>query len=151
MTDGLHGRCMRTLAAGSVALALLLVFAGPALALFKSAVVGGPSTIATSTLAAPGKASASQYLCRTGKVSEVEVGWSATSSTYATSYEVERATVAAGPYTAVASVAIGKSSYIDAGPLAYSTTYYYRVSSVFRSWSTANAYTSVKTLNKSCA
>ncbi len=145
-----RGRYLRSLGVGCLVLAVTLVAARPALALFKSSVVGGPSTIATSSLAAPGKASASQYNCRLSKASEVEVGWSATSSTYATSYEVERATVSAGPYTAVASVAIGKSSYIDVGPLAYSTTYYYRVSSMFKSWSTATAYTSVKTLSKSC-
>ena len=150
MRGVLQGRWARSLAVGSLVLTVGLLLAVPALAIFTKIATGGPVTVATASLAAPGKASTSQYNCRSGKSPEVEVGWSATTSTYATSYAVERATVAAGPYTLLSSVAIGKLSYIDVGPLSYSTTYYYRVSSIFKSWSTSTAYSTVKTLNKFC-
>ena len=122
-----------------------------ALAVFTHAAAGGPLTVATSTLSAPTGASAAQVSCRTNKNPEIEVSWSATSSSYATSYEVERATASSGPYTAVSSVPIAETSYTDkSGSLGYSTTYYYRVSSVFHSWSTSSTSASVKTLSKFC-
>jgi hypothetical protein len=122
-----------------------------ALAAFNQTVVGGPLTVATSTLAAPAKLSATEVNCRTNKTPEIEVSWSATSSSYATSYTIERATASSGPYTSVSGVAIGKTTYIDSsGALVYSTTYYYRVSTVYRSWSSTSAAASVKTLSKNC-
>jgi hypothetical protein len=122
-----------------------------ALAVFNETVVGGPLVVTTSTLAAPGKASATQINCRTNKNPEIEVNWSATSSTYASSYTVERATVSAGPYTEVSSVATGETSYTDkSGSLGYSTTYYYRVAAIYHSWSATSASTTVKTLSKFC-
>ncbi len=130
---------------------VMLASAQAALAVFTHAAAGGPQTIATSTLAAPKGVSAAQVNCRTNKSPEIEIGWSATSSTYATSYTVERASASAGPYTAVASVPIAETSYTDkSGALASSTTYYYRVSAVYRSWSATSAAASVKTLSKFC-
>jgi hypothetical protein len=130
----------------------LLVSAQVALAVFTKVVTGGPLTVATSTLSPPSGVTASQFNCRTNRTSEIEVAWSATSSGYATSYTVERATASSGPYTALSSVPIGKTSYTDSsGSLAYSTTYYYRVSAVYRSWSATSAAASVKTLSKTCS
>jgi hypothetical protein len=128
-----------------------LVCAPMALAVFNKTVVGGPLTVATSRLASAGEVNATQSNCRVNKGVEIGVTWSATSSSYATSYTVERATASSGPYTSVASVEINKQSYTDSsGSLAYSTTYYYRVSAVYRSWSTASTTDSVKTLSKNC-
>jgi hypothetical protein len=128
-----------------------LVFAPVALAVFTHAAAGGPQTVATSTLAAPKGVAAAQVNCRLDKSPEVEVKWSATSSTYATSYEVERATSSAGSYTELASVAYGKTSYTDKSTsLASSTTYYYRVTAEYQSWSATSVAASVKTLSKSC-
>ena len=122
-----------------------------ALAVFSKGVLGGPMTVGTSTLAAAGEVSATQSNCRTNKGVEIGVTWSASSSTYATSYTVERATASSGPYTTVGSVEINKRSYTDSsGSLAYTTTYYYRVSVVYRSWSATSTADSVKTLSKSC-
>jgi hypothetical protein len=130
---------------------VLLAGAPVALALFTHTATGGPLTVASATLAAPGSVKAAQVSCRTNKTPEVEVSWSATSSAYATSYTVERATASAGPYTSVSSVPIGETAYTDKGAsLASSTTYYYRVSAVFRSWNAASTSGSVKTLSKSC-
>jgi hypothetical protein len=129
----------------------VLVCAPMALALFNKSAVGGPLTVATSTLAAASEVNATQSNCRVNKGVEIEVTWSASSSSYATDYTVERATASSGPYTAVTSVASSKRSYTDSsGSLAYSTTYYYRVSVVYRSWNTASTADSVKTLSKYC-
>lgn len=129
----------------------MLASAQAALAVFTHIATGGPLTVATSTLAAPGKVSAAQVNCRVSKTPEIEVSWSASSSSYATSYTVERATASSGPYTSESSVAIGKTSYIDSsGSLGYSTTYYYRVSTVYHSWTAQSTTASVKTLNKNC-
>jgi hypothetical protein len=129
----------------------MLAGAPLALAVFNKTIAGGPLTVATSTLAASAKGTAAQVNCRTNKTPEIEVSWSATSSTYASSYTVERATASAGPYSSVASVAIGQTSYIDkSAALGYSTTYYYRVVTVFYSWSATSTSASVKTLSKIC-
>jgi hypothetical protein len=122
-----------------------------ALAVFNKSALGGPLTVATSTLTASAKVTAAQVNCRLDKNPEIEVSWSATSSSYATSYSVERATTSAGPYTSVSSVPIDETSYIDkSASLAYSTTYYYRVSTVYHSWSATSTSASVKTLSKVC-
>ena len=131
--------------------AALLAGAPVALAVFNKIATGGPLTVATSTLAAPGKAAATQVNCHINKSPEVEVRWSATSSSYASTYMVERATASVGPYTAVSSVPIGETAYTDkSASLAYSSTYYYRVSAVYRSWNAVSTSGSVKTLGKSC-
>jgi hypothetical protein len=131
--------------------AVLLLSAQVALAVFSKTAAGGPLTVATSTLAAPGKATATQVGCRSNKTPEIEVRWSATSSSYASTYTVERATASSGPYTSVSSVPIGETTYTDkSASLASSTTYHYRVSAVYYSWNEASTSGSVKTLSKSC-
>ncbi len=135
----------------ALVMAVTLASAPVALAVFAHTAAGGPLTVASATLAAPGNVKASQISCRTNKTPEIEVSWSATSSTYATSYSVERATASSGPYTALGSAAVGETSYTDKSvSLGYSTTYYYRVSSVFHSWSTSSTSASLKTLSKYC-
>lgn len=137
--------------AGLLLAVAALVCAPMALAVFNKTVHGGPMTVGTSTLAGAGEVNATQSNCRVNKGVEIGVTWSASSSTYVTSYTVERATASSGPYTAVSSVEASKRSYTDgSGSLAYSTTYYYRVSAVYRSWITASTADSVKTLSKSC-
>ncbi len=122
-----------------------------ALAVFNDSAAGGPLTLITATLSPAKGVTAAQVNCRTNKNPEIELDWTATNSTYATSYTVERATASAGPYTSVASVAIGKTAYTDSsGALASSTTYYYRVAAVYRSWSAPSTAASVKTLSKFC-
>lgn len=143
-----HASCV----VGVIFAATAMLCAPVALAVFSKSVVGGPLMLATSTLSPASGVSATQYNCRTNKPIEISVAWSATNSSYATSYTVERATASAGPYTSVSSVEIGKRTYIDnGGSLAYSTTYYYRVSAVYHLWSAASTATAVKTLSKSCS
>jgi hypothetical protein len=129
----------------------MLASAQVALAVFTHTATGGPLTVATATLSPPTGVSATQVNCRINKNPEIEVSWTATSSTWASTYTVERATASTGPYTSVASVAIGKTSYTDkSASLGYSTTYYYRVAAVYQSWSATSTPASVKTLNSLC-
>jgi hypothetical protein len=151
MATALHRRWISSLVIAVLVAAFALTGAQIALAVFITAKVGGPLTVATGSLGAAGSLTAAQVNCRTNKSPEIELEWTVTSSTYATSYAVERATASAGPYTSVATVALDKTSYTDSsGALASSTTYYYRVSVVFHSWSKPSAYVSVKTLSKFC-
>lgn len=148
----LKGRTYRRLAILPLALCLMLASTQIALAVFSKAVTGGPLTVASATLAAPTKTSVSQANCRPNKTPEITVTWSASSSSYLTSYSVERATASNGPYTSVASLATSYTSYADSSAaLGYSTTYYYRVSAVYKSWTAVSSSASVKTLSKSCA
>jgi len=148
----MHLRRRHISAAVPVLLAIaMLASAQAALAVFNKAVTGGPLTVVTSMLSPPTGVAATQVNCRLDKNPEIEVSWSATTSTYASSYTVERATASAGPYTALGSVTIGKTSYIDKSvSLGYSITYYYRVTAVYDSWSTTSTVASVKTLSKLC-
>jgi fibronectin type 3 domain-containing protein len=146
------GRTYTRVAILAILACVLLAGAPVALAVFTHTVTGGPLTVASATLASPGSVKATQVNCRTNRTPEVEVSWSETSSTYASSYTVERATASSGPYTSVASVPIGETSYTDkSGSLGYSTTYFYRVIAVFHSWSTSSTGASVKTLTRLCA
>jgi hypothetical protein len=136
----------------SVLLAVaMLASAQAALAVFTHTATGGPLTVATSTLTPAKGLAAAQVNCRSNKNPEIEVSWTATSSTYATSYTVERATASTGPYTSLGSVAIGKTSYTDkSASLTYSTTYYYRVAAVYASWTATSTTASIKTLDSLC-
>jgi hypothetical protein len=126
--------------------------AGPQLAqaLFSATATGGPQTLASSTLAPATGLSASQLECHKSRSPEVALKWSASSSEYATSYAVERATAKSGPFTTLATVAVTQRSYTDGASLGYSTTYYYRVSAVFQSWSSPSAIASATTPSKTC-
>jgi hypothetical protein len=141
------------LSAAALGLLLVVFLAGApvALAVFGHTATGGPQAVATGTLLSPSNLKATQVNCRVNRSPEIQLGWTATESSYASGYAIERAAASAGPYTTVGSVALGTNSYTDtSGALAYSTTYYYRVSASFHSWSAASAVASVKTLSKSC-
>jgi hypothetical protein len=120
-----------------------------ALALFTDSERGGPETVSSATLSPASSVAAAQVNCRTSKAIEVNVTWTESSSSYVTSYSIERSTNSNG-YTVMGSVAAGKTSYTDSESLGYSTTYYYRVSAVYRAWSATSTTVSVKTLNKNC-
>jgi hypothetical protein len=128
----------------------MLAYAPVALALFTSSKTGGPQTIATATMAAPTNVSATQINCRLNRSPEVKIAWTASSSSYVSSYTIERATASNGSYAALGSVAASDTSYTDSSSLNYSTTYYYRVVAVLHDWSASSGAYSVKTLNQIC-
>jgi hypothetical protein len=135
----------------AVCVCVALVLTPVALAVFTDPASGGPFTVSSATLSPATKLAVAQPNCRSGKGVELGLTWTATSSSYATSYAVERATSASGPFTLVASLPSTQAAYTDSsGSLAYSTTYYYRVSAVYRSWTAASTVSSIKTLNKFC-
>jgi cellulose 1,4-beta-cellobiosidase len=136
-----------------VLLALLtvaaLICAPVALAIFTRGATGGPLTVSTATLSPPSEVKASQVNCKTSKSPEIKVEWSAPERV--SSYVVERATSSGGSYTALATVPATQTIYTDTSDsLTYSTTYYYRVSSTYDSWSATSVSASVKTANKNC-
>jgi len=66
---------------------------------------------------------ATQTNCKNNKPPTNTIGWTATSSPFATGYRVERGTTNGGPYSLVANVAIGTTSYLDVDPtLGFTTT-----------------------------
>jgi hypothetical protein len=128
----------------------VLVSAPVALALFADSEKGGPETVSSGAILAPTNATAAQVNCRVNKSPEANLTWTASSSSYVTSYSVERSTSSNGSYTVLGSVSASKTSYTDGESLAYSTTYYYRVSAVYRSWEATSSVSTLKTLNKTC-
>jgi hypothetical protein len=64
--------------------------------------------------------------------------WTATVDTYASGYDLQRATVSGGPYTVVASITPRTTVATTDAPTA-SGTYYYVLRSAFQSWTSANS------------
>jgi hypothetical protein len=131
--------------------ALALGAVSTATAQFTNSATAGPMSLTSATLAAPTSATATQTNCKNAKPPTNTIAWTATSSAFATGYRIERATTSGGPYSLVANVAIGATSYLDADPtLASATTYYYRVLSTYQSWTTASGQISLTTLSTKC-
>ena len=135
----------------SVVAAVALGAVSTATAQFTNSATAGPMSLASATLAAPTAPTAAQTNCKNAKPPTNTVGWTATSSAFATGYRIERATTSGGPYSLVANVAIGTTSYLDVDPaLASSTTYYYRAVSTYQSWTTASGQIALTTLSNKC-
>ncbi len=143
-------RPRRSLVLGIV-LAVALASASISAATFSIAAGGGSMAISSATLLAPTGVGAVQTNCKNNAASKVTVSWTATSSTFATGYTIQRATVSAGPYATVGTVAFGTNSFLNSTGLAYSTTYYYQVLSTYRSWTATSSTVSVKTKSRFCA
>jgi hypothetical protein len=145
-------RSRRATSTALLAAILTLATAGVAQAIFTVTAKGGPMAISSATLAAPATVTAEQTACKKNQPVTISVSWSKTTSSFATSYTLERATATNGPYTAVATgISIALTSYEDTSPtLESSTTYYYRVAPNYHSWSTPSTPVKVKTLNRQC-
>jgi autotransporter-associated beta strand protein len=85
----------------------------------------GPTSTVVSALPLPPIAAAPAGIAAVAGNGQVSLIWSA--ATYATSYNVKRATTSGGPYTAVANPT--NAGYLDSG-LTNGTTYYYVVTTV---------------------
>lgn len=96
-------------------------------------------SISTATLAAPSNASASVVVCVPLATRTVRISWTATASTWSDGYEVLRATVNGGPYSAVGTVSGQATVTYDDSSVASSTTYYYVVKATKLLWRSANS------------
>lgn len=107
----------------------------PASASFTSSPSGQTLTVTSGTLAAPSGLSASCFILTPTRV---RLNWTATSSTWASGYEIARGTASGGPYTVVGTVS-GQSTttYEDIRP--NTSTYYYVVRATKFAWRSANS------------
>jgi hypothetical protein len=74
------------------------------------------------------------------------LSWSATVDTYASGYELQRATASGGPYTVVASIT-PRTTVATTDTPSSSGTYYYVLRSVFQSWTSVNSNQASATVN----
>jgi Fibronectin type III domain len=129
----------------AVALLTLAPDDGPARAWW-SQTVPGTSAAASLTLAAPSDPDADGACSILVIGPAVDLTWTASPSSFATGYEVLRASTSSGPFVAVATVTGSSTvSYTDTG-LAALTTYHYRIRSRSAAWaSPATVSVSAKT------
>ncbi|MDP9183476.1 MAG: hypothetical protein M3P04_11950 [Actinomycetota bacterium] len=133
---------MRRVVLGGVVGAV--VFATPALSAFLNSATAA-STLSTTQLAEPTGLGATAG-CTTAipKLPQVTLSWTATTTTFATGYDVYRA-VGAGPSTYLATVTPRTTiTYVDT-TVAVLTTYTYTVKTRYASWSKASATASATT------
>lgn len=101
-------------------------------------------------LAAPTSPAAAAGTCTVGTGDRTVLSWTATTSSWATGYEIARSTTAGGPYTVIATVSgVSTTTYTD-GPLAFSTTFYYAIRSTKNVWRSTDATVSRKTKSTLC-
>ncbi|MGQ0831874.1 MAG: hypothetical protein ACT4OV_09370 [Microthrixaceae bacterium] len=101
-------------------------------------------------LAAPTSPSATAGTCSTITGDRTVLSWTASTSSWASGYEIARSTTSGGPYTVIATVSgVSTTTYTDAPP-AFSTTYYYAIRSTKHAWRSANATTSRTTKSSLC-
>lgn len=128
--------------AGLAAAVLVLVQAA-ASALW---VDGGSASMAYSAaaLAAPTSPATAPGVCVVLSHDRIVVSWSASTSTWATGYEVARSTTSGGPYSVVGTVGAAQLSFSD-GPLTFSTTYHYVVRATKNTWRSPDSAQVVRT------
>ena len=108
----------------------MLTGSGLALAVFGGTQNVGGNTVTTSTLAAP------TALTATGGAS-ILLNWTATTSTYATGYNLLRSSTSGGPYALVTQVTPRTTvTYTDAPAVG---TYYYVLEAYFQNWTSVNS------------
>lgn len=102
-----------------------------------SVVQGGVSSAVLQPPTAPTATGGCQVLVLGPKVT---LNWTISTSTFATSYDVYRATVSSGPYALLANVPGGTTNtYTDTATLGLNTTYYYRLQAVYLNWRSASS------------
>jgi hypothetical protein len=130
----LRGRARVAAAAG--ALAVALVAAGVASATFSSSQSTGPQTVATASLAAPAGLVWTSDCKSTGnpKWNYVQLDWAATSSTFATGYEILRGSGLSGTRTVIATVSgPGTTTWTDT-TVSGNSQYNYAVRATYGGW-----------------
>jgi len=106
---------------------------------FRSTTASSTATVPADTLQPPGTPSAT-YNC-TLTVRQITVSWTATPSTWATTYRVYRS-VDGGAYSSVATVEYGTTSWVDTA-VNGGTTYIYKLRSERTGWTWVSADTAV--------
>ena len=124
-----RSRRVRVLAASAAACAAIVVSAGLALAVFGNTPSVGSNAFTTTTLAAP------TGLGATGGTNIV-LTWTATTSTFASGYNVLRSSTSGGSYTTIAQVTPRTTVTYTDNPAA--GTYYYVLQSYFQNWVSVN-------------
>ena len=109
-----------------------------------SATDSAAMNVTTAALAAPTSLSGTGD-CAGPLTPEVDLSWTATTSTFATGYAIRRRLVG-GTYVTVGTVT-GRTTttYTDLGPLAPNTQYEYVVRAVYASWTADSASASATT------
>lgn len=119
-----------------------------ALASFTAAATAS-GDVSTAVLNPPTTLAASGGTCQADQYDSIVLTWTATTSGWAEGYEVLRSTDGA-TYTVIATLAgASTESYTDS-PLAFSTTYWYRVRAVKHAWTSQAAETSRMTRGTQC-
>jgi hypothetical protein len=130
--------------AAVVAVLLVVAVAGPAVGSFLDSATAA-STLSTTQLAAPTGLTATAGCTTTiPKLPKVTLSWTATTTTFATGYDIYRA-VGAGPSTLLTTVSPRTTvTYVDNAVLVL-TSYTYTVKTRFQLWTKASSTASATT------
>ena len=127
------------------------LMAGSGLAAFAPTPVSGSNNISSASMAAPTGLSAARGACVVLTSTQVNLSWTATSSTFADGYRILRSGTSGGPYTAIATVSGQSTTTYSDTTVAFSTTYYYVVEATRNLWRSAtSSQASVTTQTIAC-
>ncbi|MEX2292937.1 MAG: hypothetical protein WD691_04050 [Acidimicrobiales bacterium] len=123
--------------ASAAAMVLVVGAASVASAAFGSSATAG-ATYTSAALSPPTSPSTSHGPCQALSSASIRINWTASPSTWATGYEVQRSTTSGGPYSTIATVSgVGTVTYLN-GSLPFSTTYHYVVRATKGNWRSAS-------------
>jgi hypothetical protein len=110
-----------------------------ALATFTGDASVATASLSSATLAAPSGLTAQNQNCVSLTSTQVKLTWTATTSTWATGYEIFRSTTSGGPYTSRGTTS-GSSTvtWVDTS-VSFLTTYFYVVEASKNSWRSVNS------------
>lgn len=135
---------------GAAMILLTSLSAGPVRATWQQSANPGTATGAALTLspaAAPQATAGCQLLVLGPRVS---IDWTATSSLFATGYDVLRSTSATGPYTVIGSTVGRTMVTLHDDAVAWNTTYHYRVRAKSTGWQSAETVSVSATTPLTC-
>jgi len=95
--------------------------------------------LSTATLAPPTGTAAARGACFPVLSVEVDVTWTASSSTFADGYQVFRSATSGGPYTLIGTVAGRTTTTFTDADVTFLTTYHYVVQATRNLWRSVNS------------
>jgi hypothetical protein len=98
-----------------------------------------PQQLSTATLAPPTGTAAARGACFPVLSVEVDVTWTASSSTFADGYQVFRSATSDGPYTLIGTVAGRTTTTFTDADVTFLTTYHYVVQATRNLWRSVNS------------